>query len=254
MRDDPRHVNCAAILPGLHVDLGRSYSLNQPVVAVLAVRIPRTLLLALAVVFIQSTIGVLIGVFAARFRSSLFDRAAVASTLVGISAPTFVIGLVLQFVFAYKLHLLPLDGFGQTAAEHARSLVLPAVTLGVFGVAYYTRLVRQEVIEYLRHDYIRTARAKGLSEGTIVIRHALRNALAPLIAVLGLDVGALVGGALVTESIFRWPGLGQLSVNALLNRDGPLIVGTVIVASVAIVLSNALADVCTVVLDPRQKG
>ena len=245
------HENCAALVPGLHVDLGRSYARSQPVVAVLAERIPRTLVLALVAIVIQLALGVTAGVLAARRRNTAIDRAAVAASLLGISAPTFLIALALQLVFSHELHLLPLPGYGTTFKDHALGIVLPALTLGIFGAAYYTRLVRDEMIGLLQQDYVRTARAKGLAETAVVVRHALRNALVPLVTVVGLDVGALIGGAIVTEQIFRWPGLGELSVNALQNRDGPVIIGTVIVTSTAIVLSSLAVDLAYAVLDPR---
>jgi peptide/nickel transport system permease protein len=247
----PDHADCAAIVPGLHVNLGRSFQYSRPVVTVIAERFPRTFWLAVVGVAVQLALGLGAGLFAALKRNRPFDYAAVGISLLGVSAPTFLIGIGLQFVFAYKLRWLPLDGFGGDFAGHVRSIVLPALTLGVFGAAYYTRLVRDEMIGLLRQDYVRTARAKGAGPWRVVLRHALRNALLPLITVIGLDLGALLGGAIVTESIFRWPGLGQLSVNALLNRDGPIVVGTVIVTSAAIVLSNVLVDVCYAVLDPR---
>jgi peptide/nickel transport system permease protein len=250
-KTDEAHASCAAILPGLHVDLGRSYTMRQPVVKILAERFPRTLVLALVAVVLQLGFGVVAGVLAARKRNSAVDYAAVGVSLLGISAPTFLIGVALQFVFAYKLRILPKDGYGDGFAQHAAGLVLPALTLGIFGAAYYTRLVRDEMLVLLKNDYVRTARAKGLAERTVIVRHALRNALVPLVTVVGLDLGALVGGAIVTETIFRWPGLGALSVNALLNRDGPVIIGTVIVASTAIVLSNVVVDLCYAALDPR---
>src|SRR5262249_31927881 len=150
-----------------------------------------------------------------------------------------------------KLHVLPIDGFGETTAEHAKSVVLPAITLGIFGAAYYTRLVRDEMIGELGHDYVRTARAKGLSEIAIVVKHALRNALMPIATVFGLEVGTLVGGAIVTESVFRWPGIGSLSVEAMLDRDGPLVMGCVVFTSTVIVLSTLAIDLAYVILDPR---
>lgn len=245
------HATCAAIVPGLHVDFGRSYTLRQPVVKVLAERIPRTVVLGLVALALQLLFGVTAGVLAARRKNTVADYAAVGGSLLGISAPTFLVGVFLQFVFAYKLHVLPKDGYGDGFAQHAAGIVLPALTLGVFGAAYYTRLVRDEMLVVLAHDHVRTARAKGLSERAVVVRHALRNALVPLVTVIGLDLGALVGGAVVTESIFRWPGLGALSVTALLNRDGPVIIGAVIVTSTAIVASSIVVDLVYATLDPR---
>jgi peptide/nickel transport system permease protein len=248
--NDKEHASCAAFGP-LHFDLGTSFQQRRPVVTILGERLPRTLWLAAAAVSVQVLIGVGLGVFAANRKGSLWDSAAVGVSLLGISAPTFLLGLLLQFVFAHKLRLLPLDGFGSTPLDHARCVILPALTLGFFGAAYYTRLVRDEMIGVLKLDFIRTARAKGVGGFGVLTRHALRNALMPLITVLGLDVGALVGGAIVTETLFRWPGIGAISVTAMLDRDGPLILGTVLLTSTAVVISNVAVDLCYVALDPR---
>jgi peptide/nickel transport system permease protein len=249
--DAPAAERGKRIWMGLHVDFGRSFSMRQPVASILAERLPRTAALALVAVLAQLLLGVTTGVLAAVRKQRATDHAAVGISLLGISAPTFLIGIAAQYLFAYKLRLLPFDGFGSSFGEHAACIVLPALTLGVYGAAYYTRLVRDEMIGVLDQDYVRTARAKGLPEWRVVLRHALRNALVPLATVVGLDLGALMGGAIVTETIFRWPGLGQLSVQALLNRDGPVIVGAVVVTSTAIVLANLLVDLCYASLDPR---
>ena len=179
--------------------------------------------------------------------------ATIAATLVGASIPTFAVGIALQYVFAYRLRWLPLDGFGRTTADQARAIVLPALSLGLFGAAYATRLVRDEVTAALALDHARTARAKGASRLGVLVRHALRNALAPVLTVAGVDFGALVGGAIVVETLFRWPGLGSASVNALLDRDGPLILGTVLVTSTAVVVANLVVDLAFPLLDPRAR-
>jgi peptide/nickel transport system permease protein len=253
---DPKtrdHTSCETIGP-LHVDLGTSYQMRRPVAAVILERFPRTFALAIAAVLVEVVIGLVLGVVAAVKRNTAWDRGAVAATLVGISAPTFLIGILLQYVFGYRLRWLPLDGFGRTFAEHAASIVLPALTLGLAGAAYYTRLVRDDMIDLLKQDFVRTARAKGVSPTGVVVKHALRNALLPLVTVMGLDLGTLIGGAIVTEKLFRWPGLGQLSVDSVFDRDAPIILGTVIVASTAIVLSNLLVDLSYAVLDPRTRA
>lgn len=247
---DPVHGSCGNIGP-LHVDLGRSYQQRRPVITILAERAPRTLLLAFSAAVVQALIGVTAGVLAATKKRRAADRVAVGLSLLGVSAPTFVIGLLLQWLFAFKLRLFPIDGYGETPGEHAASLVLPAITLGVFGAAYYTRIVRDEMIGELSHEYVRTARAKGVGELGVVVRHALRNALMPIVTIFGLEVGTLVGGAIVTESVFRWPGIGSLSVDAMLDRDGPLIMGCVVVTSTAVVLSNLAVDLAYALLDPR---
>jgi len=234
---DPAHASCAVVLPlggtAVHLDFGKSFQKRQPVVDLVATRLPRTFALALAGMLVQLLLGLGTGVFAAARRGSWLDRFLVGSSLLGISAPTFLIALVLQFVFARGLGWLPLDGFGTTLGEHARCLVLPALTLGVYGAAYYTRLVRDE---------------------RVVVRHGLRNALLPIVTAVGLDFGALMGGAVVTETVFRWPGLGELSVKALLDRDGPVILACVVVTSMAIVAANVVVDALYARLDPRVRS
>lgn len=248
--DADAHRSCGTLGP-LHLDLGRSFQQRRPVTMIVAERLPRTLLLGVAAALVQAIVGVTFGTIAAARKRRWLDHLAVSGSLVGVSAPTFVSGLLLQYVFAYRLRLLPLDGFGESIGDHLVSLVLPALTLGIFGAAYYTRLVRDEMIGQLSQDYIRTARAKGLPEWAVVVRHALRNALVPIVTVLGLEVGALVGGAIVTEQLFRWPGLGALSVNAMLDRDGPVIMGCVIVTACGVVLSTIAVDFVYAILDPR---
>ncbi len=247
---DPEHGTCATVWR-FHFDLGKSYQQRRPVTTILAERLPRTVLLALAAIFLETLLGIVTGLVAAVKRNTAIDHLTVGASLVGISAPTFIIGLVLQFVLAHQLRLLPLDGFGDTWPQHLVSLILPALTLGIYGAAYYTRVVRDELIGAVKQDHVRTARAKGLPMWRVWLRHALRNALVPLVTLVGLDLGALVGGAIVTETLFRWPGLGALSVSALLDRDGPVIMGTVIVSSAGIVLANLLVDLSYALLDPR---
>jgi peptide/nickel transport system permease protein len=247
---DPEHGSCGNIGP-LHLDLGRSYHQRRAVTTIIAERAPRTMLLAITAALVQALIGVTAGIVAAAKKRETADRVAVGLSLLGVSAPTFVLGLFLQWLFGFKLRWLPIDGYGDTTAQHAAGLVLPAVTLGIFGAAYYTRIVRDEMIGELGHDYVRTARAKGLSKLAVLLRHALRNALMPIVTIFGLEVGTLVGGAIVTESIFRWPGLGSLSVDAMLDRDGPLIMGCVVVTSAVVVLSTLAVDFAYAALDPR---
>jgi peptide/nickel transport system permease protein len=254
-KTDPSHASCAPVVPlgrwALHVDFGRSFQMRQPVTDVVVARLPRTFALALAGLFVQLLLGVTTGTAAARLRGSWIDRLLVGTSLLGISAPTFLIALSLQYVFAYDLRWLPLDGFGTTAGEHARCLVLPALTLGIYGAAYYTRLTRDEMSVLLTSGWVRTARAKGLAPWRVTASHALRNALVPIVTAMGLDLGALMGGAVVTETVFRWPGLGELSLKAMLNRDGPVTLACVVVTSLAIVTSNLLVDLIYPRLDPR---
>jgi peptide/nickel transport system permease protein len=240
---------CAKLGP-IHIDLGRSFQQRRPVVDILADRLPPTLLLALAAVALQALFGLAFGVVAAIKKRTVWDFAAVSLTLLGVSTPTFILGVFLQFLLAHRLALVPLDGYGRTNAEHAACLVLPALTLGIYGAAYYTRLVRDEMIGALAMDHVRTARAKGLSPARVVLVHALRNAAIPLITAIGLDLGALVGGAIVTETLFRWPGIGALSTTALLDRDGPVIVGIVLLTSTAVVVASTAVDLVCTLLDP----
>ena len=251
--DDPakEHITCGKLVGSLHVDLGFSYRYRQPVVKLIAKKAPRTLELALAALLIQALIGLGAGIAAAYRRGSLYDQLAIGATLVGVSAPTFVLGLMLQYVLAHKLGWLPLDGYGQTPAEQLRSLVLPALTLGLFGAALYARLSRDEVAQTLSEDYIRTAHAKGASPARVLVIHGLRNALLPIVTLLVLDLGTLIGGAIVTEKLFRWPGMGAMAVDAMIHRDGPVIFGTVLFSAMAIVVATLLIDLLAVALDPR---
>ena len=237
----------------LRIDLGTSYLKRRPVTELLAKALPPTLLLGLFALLIEVGIGAAAGVIAGARRHTPFDWGIVAATLVGISAPTFLSGLLLQHFFARELMLLPIDGYGSTAGERLKSVILPAITLGLFGAAYYARLVRDETIVLLKQDHIRTARAKGLSERAVLVKHALRNALMPLVTVVGLSMGTVVGGAIVTEKIFRWPGMGSLSVDAVFERDGPVVMGVVILLSIVVVTSNLLVDLLYAALDPRTR-
>lgn len=250
---DPEHGSCATIGP-LHLDLGKSYQQRRPVTTILGERAPRTLLLAVAAALVQALLGVSAGAFAAARAGKPADRIAVGVSLLGVSAPTFLIGIGLQWLFAYWLRWLPIDGWGDDLTGHLTSLVLPATTLGIFGAAYYTRVVRDEVLGELGHDYVRTARAKGLSPIAVLLRHALRNAMVPIVTIFGLEIGALVSGAVVTEAVFRWPGIGLLSVEAMTDRDGPLIMGCVILTSTVVVVSTLAVDVAYALLDPRLRA
>jgi peptide/nickel transport system permease protein len=247
----PEHTSCANPVGELHIDLGVSYRNRKPVTQLIADKAPRSFELAIAALLLQLLLGVGIGVFSASKRGTWMDQLAIGASLIGVSAPTFVIGVALQYVLAHKLGWLPHDGYGATSAEQLRSMILPALTLGLFGAALYARLTRDEVTQALAQDYVRTARAKGASESRIVTRHALRNALIPLATLMALDLGSLVGGAIVTEKLFRWPGMGALAVDAMVNRDGPVIFGTVLFSAFAIVVASVLVDVLTVALDPR---
>ncbi len=245
------HASCAALGGGVHLDLGYSFLYQRPVVDLLAARIPRSAELGLAAVLVQLAFGLGLGVLAAARRGTAWDDAATGVSLLGISAPTFLVGFLLQYLLAYKWRLLPLDGYGGTPVDHLRSLVLPALTLGVFGSALYARLVRDELGGILAEDFVRTARAKGASPARVLVVHALRNALVPIATLAALELGTLVGGAVVTERIFRWPGVGQMAVEALLNRDAPVVFGTVLFTSTAVVVATIAVDLLAGALDPR---
>jgi peptide/nickel transport system permease protein len=247
------HASCEPLGP-LHVDLGTSYQRRKPVIRVIADRFPRTFYLAMAALVVELAIGVAAGVLGAVRRRSRWDRGVSFLALLGISAPTFLVGILLQYVFAYRLRWLPLDGYGLSGSEHVASIVLPALTLGISGAAYYARLVRGDMIEIMQQDFVRTARAKGAGPARVVVGHALRNALLPLVTVVGLDFGVLLGGAVVTEKLFRWPGIGQLSVDAVFDRDAPVVLGVVILTSTMIVLANLAVDLSYALLDPRTKA
>lgn len=246
----PAHATCGHVR-GLHLDLGRSYQQRRPVVTIIADRLPRTVVLALAAVTLSVVLGVASGLLAALRRNTWLDTATVSLALVGISAPTFVLGVALQWLLAYQLRLLPLNGAGEGFVDGLRHLALPALTLGIFGAAYYTRLVRGEMVELLKADYVRTARAKGVGTFRVVIVHTLRNALVPIVTVIGLELGGLLGGAVITEQLFSWPGIGSLAVRAMRDRDGPVIVGTVLVGAVSIVIASLVVDLLYALLDPR---
>lgn len=248
---DEHHRSCGSAAPGVHVDLGFSFHYGKPVVDLLAAKIPKSLQLGGAAFLVQALLGVGLGVVAASRRGSRWDDATLGATALGMSAPVFLVGLLLQYVLAYRLRILPYDGYGKTTAEQLRSVVLPAITLGVLGVALYARLTRDEVTAALGQDFARTARAKGASKARVLFVHALRAAAVPIVTVAALDLGTLVGGAIVTEKLFRWPGVGLMAVDAVLNRDGSVILGVVLVTSTAVALSTVLLDLVLPFVDPR---
>lgn len=247
------HASCARVAPSIHVDLGVSPIYRKPVVELLKKKVSASIDLALAAMLVQLALGLSLGALAGMRRGSRTDRLVVAGVTALGAAPTFVIGLALQFALAHKLGLFPLDGQGAQPGERLRSIALPALTLGLYGSAVLARTVRTELQEALEQAYVRTARAKGAGPLRTVIVHAARNAAGPVSQLVVLELGALVGGAIVTEKLFRWPGLGELSVVAIQNRDAPALVGVTLVASVAMALATALADIIALALDPRRR-
>ncbi|MBA2542608.1 MAG: ABC transporter permease [Deltaproteobacteria bacterium] len=232
-------------------DLGESYRTRRPVSELLGDRVWPTLQLALGAIMLQLLFGVPLGMWAARRKREWPDRAVTWVSLIAQSAPPFVIGTVLLYVVAYRWELLPLGGYGEAGLDRLAHLILPAATLAIAGIAYYARITRNELVETLDQDYVRTARAKGLPESTVLMRHAFRPALPPLVTLVGLDLGILAGGAVVTESVFAWPGLGREMLQAILDVDMPVILGVVLVTAIAVAVANLLVDVVHVALDPR---
>jgi peptide/nickel transport system permease protein len=243
----------------LHGDLGYSYYSHQPVTTLIAQAFPVTASLALGAAVIWLVLGVLIGVLSATRPRSLLDRGATLFALAGLSFPTFVLGLLLLFVFFYQLHLAGVDLFPGSGyvplttnpGQWAAHLVLPWITLAVATMAVYVRLTRGQLVEVLGEDFIRTARAKGLREGRVVYRHGLRAALIPVVTQLGIDVGTLLGGVIVTEQVFGLNGLGRMSVQAVVNSDEPVIIAVVLLAAVFVVVANIVVDLLYAVVDPR---
>ncbi|MFO0678550.1 MAG: ABC transporter permease [Polyangiaceae bacterium] len=247
------HANCATLGP-VHVDLDRSYQRRRPVATILGERLPRSLVLATAAIVVQLVVGAGLGILAASRARRPADTGLVLGSTLLVSVPTFVLGVALQYLLAVRLRLVPTDGFGRTEGDHAVAVILPALTLGIFGAAFYVRFVREEVLAEIRHDYVRTARAKGAGAFAVLFRHAFRNTAVPLVTSLGMDFGTLVAGAVVTETLFRYPGIGELMSRAVLDRDGPVLMGTVLVASIAVVVASMLVDAIVLVLDPRLRS
>lgn len=237
-----------------HGDLGESYRTRRPVTEIIADRLGPTVQLALAAIFLQLVVGLPLGILAAVRRGRWPDHATNVVGLIGQSAPTFVVGTVLLYVLSYRFGWFPISGHGSGGWDRLHHLVLPAMTLAAGGIAYYARIVRAELVDTLGEDFVRTARAKGLSERAVVLRHALRPALGPLVTLIGLDLGALLGGAVVTEFIFSWPGLGREVLLAIVEVDLPLILGVVLVSAIAIAVANLVVDLAYLWLDPRLRG
>ena len=233
----------------LQGDLGRSYITNRPIVTDIAERFPRTLQLAAAAMLLATVTGITIGVLAAIRPNGWFDRMALAVTYVGISFPVYWVGLLLILLFAVTLRWLPASGYGGI-----EFLILPALALGSRSIAYLARVTRSAMLEILGADFVRTARAKGLVERDVLIRHALRNALIPVVTVIGLDFGAYLTGSILTETVFSWPGLGRYVVLAISRRDLPAVQGAVLFLSVVFVVVNLVTDIAYQKVDPRVRG
>lgn len=227
-------------------DLGVSTFSRRPVTTELGERFPRTLVLAGLSLFLATVVGVSAGIVSATKRNSIFDNASMLAALVGVAAPVFWLALMLQLLFSVQLRWFPATGMG-----NMRHLVLPAVTLGMASAALMARITRSSMLDVLKQDYITTARAKGLAEKVVIYKHALKNALIPVVTVLGLQFGILLGGAVLTETVFAWPGVGRLLVDAILRRDYPVVQGTVMMLAFLFVIINLVVDIIYAFIDPR---
>jgi peptide/nickel transport system permease protein len=245
--DQPLHVQYAIFLGRLaRGNLGVSGRTSEPVLEELRPRLRATLRLALVSAALAAALGIVAGTLAATRPYSVFDYLLSLATLFGVSMPVYWLGIMLIILFAIQLNWLPAAG-----ADGPASMILPALTLAAFSVALIARMTRATMLEVLRQDYVRTARAKGLGEALVVARHALKNALIPVVTVIGLQFGTLLGGAVLTESVFGWPGMGLLLVESIFSRDYAMVQGIVLVFSALFILTNLLVDLCYAVIDPR---
>jgi peptide/nickel transport system permease protein len=242
----------------LHFDFGHSYQYDTPVRSFLFSRLPATISLALGAAVLWLVVGIVVGTISAVRRHSRFDRAAMGAALVAISAPPYWLGLVALFLFASdigKLHLFPGAGsyvpLSQNPAHWFTSLILPWLVLAASFAAIYARLLRGNLVEVMSEDYIRTARAKGVPERTVIVRHGIRAAITPLVSAAGVDIGTLLGGVILIETVFNIPGIGRTAYDAIINADLPLIQGTVLIGAFFIVIANLIVDILYAFIDPR---
>ena len=245
--DDPLPAQFAHYIGGvLRGDLGRSYITERPIARDLGEHFPKTVQLALAAMALAATCGIALGAASAVRPGGAVDRFAMLLSYLGVSFPVYWVGLLLILVFALALHWLPPSGSGGIAY-----LVLPALTLGMRSIAFLARITRAAMLDVLSSEFVRTARAKGLSEAAVIVRHALRNALIPVITVLGLDTGSYLTGSILTETIFGWPGVGRYVLTAIEKRDLPAVQGSILFLSIVFVLVNLVTDVLYAKADPR---
>lgn len=275
--NDPIYLQYIHYLQGaLTGDLGTSYYTKTPVTKEILTRFPATIELAIVAIVLASIFGILIGVISAVKKNSIFDNAGMLLALIGVSMPIFWLGILLIIFFSGFLHWLPSNGridpllqplhitglylvdslmtINMNAFKDAlRHIILPASALAMYSMAIITRMTRSSMLDTLQQDYIRTARAKGVSEGRVIVRHALRNGLIPIITVIGLQLGSLLGGAVLTETVFSWPGIGAYTVACILKSDFPVVQGVVLLVAAIFVMVNLLVDVIYAFLDPRIK-
>ena len=247
--DRPFPVQYARYLGGLlQGDLGRSYIQRSEVSELIAARLPASVSLMVTAIAAELALGVTLGVLAALNRGRLVDQALMVVSFVAVSAPQFVVGILLLYVFSVRLGWLPIGGYG-TPAHY----VLPTATLAILGMGWYARVMRSSMLDVLRADFVRTARAKGVRRLRVVTHHAVPNAILPVIAMIGIDIGLFMSGIVVVESVFGWPGVGQLAWQAIQRVDIPVIMGVTLVSAFFIVLGSLLADLLAPLIDPRIK-
>jgi ABC-type dipeptide/oligopeptide/nickel transport system permease component len=252
--DAPLPQQYAHYLTGVaHADLGSSLRLHDTVLHLILQRYPYTLALTISALLLGLALAIPAGILSALHRDRWQDRTAGVVSLVGLSFPNFALGPILILLFSIRLGWLPVSGAGTDVSTFLTHLVLPALTLGLGLAAILTRMVRTAMLEELSQDYIRTARAKGLTENRVVYRHALRNALIPILTVVGLQFGSLLAGAIVTETIFSWPGIGRLTLSAISNRDYALVQGCILAVGLTYVAVNLLTDVAYTIANPRMR-
>jgi peptide/nickel transport system permease protein len=261
--DDPVPVQLGRFIANAAVlDFGISYQMKQPVIKIISDRLPATMELALVAALLAAALGIPLGVYTGIHRDSWLSKVFLTVSLIGISLPTFLIGILLIYVFSVWLHLLPSFGRGEVVslgfwrtglltASGLKALILPAVTLGLFQMTLVTRLVRAEMLEVMRTDYIKFARARGLSERAINFGHALKNTLVPVITVIGLQLGSIVAFAIITETVFQWPGMGLMFIQAVQHADIPVMAAYLLLVAFLFVLINLIVDLVYVRIDPR---
>jgi peptide/nickel transport system permease protein len=245
--DQPLAVQYGKFVVGaVQGDLGRSFATRQPVSGELLDRLPATARLAAAAMACAVVFGMLLGIVAAARRGTWLDSGSMVVALSGLSIPVFWLALLLMYVVSVRLHALPASGYGSW-----RNLVLPALTLGAAPAAVIARITRSAMLEVIGSDYVTTARAKGLPERVVIWRHALRNALVPVVTILGLQIGGLLSGAVITETIFNWPGVGRLLIDSIMRRDFPMVQGGVVLVAAVFAVVNLATDLVYAVIDPR---
>jgi peptide/nickel transport system permease protein len=233
-------------------DMGQSLTTKKPVLDEITDRLPATIQLTLAAMFISLLLAIPLGILSAVKRGSFVDKLSMSGALLGVSMPSFWVGIMLMLLFSLQLGWLPSSGRGDgTTVGSIKALILPALTLGMALMGLTTRLMRSSMLEVLGQDYMRTARSKGLRSFVVLNRHGLRNALIPVVTIVGLQFASLLGGAVIVETIFAWPGIGRLAVNAIWRRDYPVIMGTVLVFAIVFILMNLLVDLVYTLIDPR---